>query len=268
MAVIRMNFLSQALGMQTNVTICLPSFSFKDVMEGRKDVYVPGMKYQTLYLLHGGSGDDSDYVHFSNVTRYADDHKIAVVMPCDYNASYDDDPAERGAKYRAFVAEELPKMCESIFPFSDRREDRFIGGLSMGGGGAIKILCDHPENYAAALIMSSSFGWGGLAPQGLAGIGPKAKDGKDPFDATEVRAKLLAAREAGKPIPQLFMTVGDNDHATKPMESHVAWLRENGFDPFFEEVPGYRHEWDFWDLSLRKAFNEWLPIRHAVIYPE
>ena len=157
MAVIKMNFLSQALGMQTNVTICLPSYSFADRLAGREEVYVPGMKYQVLWLLHGGSGDDSDYVNFSNITRYADDNKLAVIMPADYNASYDDDPSGR-AKYRTFVAEELPKVLRALFPLSDKREDNFIAGLSMGGGGTGKISINYPENYAAALIMSSGGG--------------------------------------------------------------------------------------------------------------
>ena len=259
MAVIKMNFLSRALGMQTNVTICLPSFSFADIMNGREDVYVPGMKYQVLWLLHGGSGDDSDYVNFSNIVRYADDNKIAVVMPCDFNAAYDD---QERTKYRTFVAEELPQMCRAMFPFSDKPEDNFIGGLSMGGQGTIKILCDHPENYAAALIMSSSIGWGDKLPNFGNGM---------TMDGTlylGLREKLLKAREEGKPIPKLFLTVGDKDHAYEPMKSHRDWLQENGFDPFFEEVPGYAHEWDFWDLSLRKALKEWLPIRHSVIYPD
>ena len=39
MAVIKMNFLSQALGMQTNVTICLPTYSFADAVAGRQEVY-------------------------------------------------------------------------------------------------------------------------------------------------------------------------------------------------------------------------------------
>ena len=38
MAVIKMNFLSQALGMQTNVTICLPTYSFADAVAGRQAV--------------------------------------------------------------------------------------------------------------------------------------------------------------------------------------------------------------------------------------
>lgn len=115
MAVIKMNFLSKTLGMQTNVTVCLPSFSFADIMQGRDEVYVPGMKYQVLWLLHGGSGDDSDYVNFSNIVRYADDHKLAVVMPCDYNMSYTDHP--QGAKYFSYVVDELPQLCRAFFPF-------------------------------------------------------------------------------------------------------------------------------------------------------
>ena len=82
MALIHLNFLSKALGMQTNITVCLPSYSFEDSMKGIEESYVPGMKYQTLYLLHGGTGDNSDYVHFTNIVRYADKHKLAVIMPC------------------------------------------------------------------------------------------------------------------------------------------------------------------------------------------
>ena len=116
--------------MQTNVSICIPTFSFADMYNNRTEVYVPGMKFQVLYLLHGGSGDDSDFIHFSNIVRYADENKVAVVMPCDYNACYTDAPD--GPKYYSYLVEELPRVCASMFPISDKREDTFIGGLSMG----------------------------------------------------------------------------------------------------------------------------------------
>ena len=149
--VVRVNFLSKYLGMQTNVTMCLPSFSFADVMSDRKEVYVQGMKYQTLYLLHGGSGDDSDYVNFSNIVRYADDHELAVVMPCDYNGEYTDVP--KGPKYLKYIMEELIPLTRAFFPLSDKREDTFVGGLSMGAAGAMKIALTYPELFSAALIM-------------------------------------------------------------------------------------------------------------------
>lgn len=75
--------------------------------------YMPGRKYQVLWLLHGGTGDDSDYLHYSNIARYAEEHKLAVVMPADYNALYTDDP--KSAKYFTYVADELPKLLNAGF---------------------------------------------------------------------------------------------------------------------------------------------------------
>ena len=157
MAVIKMNFLSQALGMQTNITICLPTYSFADAVADRREVYVPGMKYQVLWLLHGGSGDDSDYLNFSNIARYADENKIAVVMPAGYDSFYTNwHEGCDGAQYYTYITEELFHTLPILFPFSTKREDNFVAGLSMGSHGAMKIAINHPERYAAALIMSGS----------------------------------------------------------------------------------------------------------------
>jgi len=269
MAVIKMNYLSQALGMQTNVTICLPTFSFADIMAGRKeakDVYVPGMKYQVLWLLHGGSGDDSDYVNFSNIVRYADDNKLAVVMPADYNKGYADEEGGDGmlgaAKYYTYVVEELPRVLQAMFPLSDKREDNFVAGLSMGGFGTFKCAMLNPEKYAAALCMSGA----GHDPAKESEKTPKlfAVEPGSPLDAWAAAKRNV---DAGKELPKMFLTVGDKDFTLEGMQETNAYLKGLGYDVLYEEVPGYGHEWDFWDLTLRKAIKEWLPIRHSVIYP-
>jgi len=267
MAVIKMNFLSKALGMQTNVTICLPSYSFADRVNGNESVYVPGMKYQVLWLLHGGSGDDSDYVHFTNIVRYADDHKLAVVMPPDFNALYTDDP--KGAKYFTFVAEELPEMCRAYFPFSDKREDNFVAGLSMGSTGTFKLAVAHPENYAAALCMSGCARGPSNPRAGImhSPLPAFVSDYSNPVD--DAWNYVVEQVKAGKEMPKFFLTCGTDDELAYPdYTTSVEHLKNLGLDVFNEEVPGYKHEWDFWDLSLRKAINGWLPIRHAAIYPE
>lgn len=259
MAVIKMNFLSQALGMQTNVTICLPSSSFADQMARKdKEVYVPGMKYQVLWLLHGGLGDDSDYVNFSNITRYADDHKLAVIMPAAYNSGYTDVPGNFAPKYFTYVTEELPKLIYSYFPISDKREDNFIGGLSMGGAGTFKIAMLYPERYAAAVCMSG-------AGQDPAKPGPKFMD--IPDDGLDPWASAAKNVEEGKLLPKIFMNGGSEDIALQQVRDTRDYLQGLGYDLTYEEVPGYGHEWDLWDLTLRKTIKEWLPIRHSAIYP-
>ena len=279
--VLKMNFLSKHLGMQTNVTVCLPSFSFADVMEKRENVYVKGMRYQTLYLLHGGSGDDSDYVNFSNIVRYADDHKLAVVMPCDFNADYTDAP--KGPRYLRYITEELPAMLEAVLPLSDKREDTFIGGLSMGAHGAMKISLLYPERFAAVLVMSGAArsadtmdlmkkvrqedGDPDAMPmpdmEGIYGDLSQIRGGKhDAYAAAE----QAAAQK--KPLPEYFFACGSDDFALPRCKFGYEALTKLGFKTHFLEVPGYKHEWDFWDMILRKAIAEWLPIRHKVIYPE
>jgi len=267
MAVIKMNFLSKALGMQTNVTICLPSYSFADRMRGCEDVYVLGMKYQVMWLLHGGSGDDSDCVNFTNIVRYADDHKLAVVMPSDYNASYHDDPT--GAKYFEFVVKELPEMCRAIFPFSDKREDNIIAGLSMGAGGTYKCAVAHPEMYCAALCMSGGGRGPVLSREGADHSIPPKFEGAETGGINDPWNYIKEQVAACKEMPKFFFTVGGEDAAALvDSESTYKHVTALGVDTYFEMVPGYQHEWDFWDLTLRKAISEWLPIKHSVIYPE
>lgn len=282
MAVIKMNILSKYLGMQTNITVCLPSFSYRDVLEKKPDYYVPGMKFQTLYLLHGGSGDDSDYVNFSNISRYADEHRIAVVMPCDYNHFYTDDP--NGPRYWKYICEELPQICQTLFPFSDKPEDNFVAGLSMGGHGAMKMGIMKPEKFAAVLCMSGS----AINPDKIKEFpGPRASfDAEDPDimpriklesiygdldnfkgSANDVYHQAALNVKQGKKLPRFFMTVGDQDFAREHLDDAYHYLTSLGYDTFYELVPGYGHEWPFWDLTLKKALDHWLPIRHDVIYP-
>jgi S-formylglutathione hydrolase FrmB len=283
MALIKMNFQSKALGKQTNVTVFLPSYSFEDSRAGKEVRCVPGVKFQTLYLLHGGLGDDSDYVTYTNIVRYADEAKLAVVMPCGYNSSYTD--AEDGAGYFTYIAEELPEICGAYSPLSNKREDTFVGGLSMGSHGAMKLAIVHPERFAAALMMSGAsyrpgvpsvvktvngqFDFAAKMPTPI-GASLQAKLEDESFIRGTVNDVYAIAKRnvaEGKPLPKLFFRVGDCDHALYRTLQAEKDLREWGYETKLEGVPGMGHEWDLWDDTLRLAIREWLPLRRQPIYP-
>lgn len=281
---VKFNFLSQALMQQTNVTMILPSWTLFDAPKGKAESYVPDAKFQVLYLFHGGTGDDSDYLNFSNIVRYADDNKIAVVMPAGYNSCYINDPDDKlpwPAKYWDYIFYELPKVCTSMFPISGRREDTFVGGLSMGSMAATKWAIYGNDRCAAALIMS---GGGMDATNIMSVVGQSAgDDGRTDFEVDAASLASLGikfadpddplfvmAREkaqAGEPLPKLFMTCGGNDFIRYFAYATRDLLTEYGYDVEYDEVPGYAHEWDFWDLALRKALYEQLPIKRDVILP-
>ena len=275
MATMNMNFLSKALGMQTTVSIILPSFSFSDAMGDDKHLgyYRDGMKFQTLWLLHGFSGDNEDYIKFTNIVRYAQDHQLAVIMPAAYNASYTDDP--EGAKYMSFVTDELPEILQTYFPLSTKREDNFIGGLSMGAQGAMKIALAYPEKYSYAFSMSGAISrpdapkrvidWFGDDPKAYKG----APAGHVPTPINNEGDGYYTAKrniDEKRELPKFMISVGNKDFALDNCREARDYLDGLGYDVTYEEIPGYGHEWDFWDLTVKKMINEWLPLKNKPIY--
>ena len=191
-------------------------------------------------------------------------------MPAGYNMNYDDQ--EPGMEMCTYVGEELPNVLRNIFPFSDKREDNFIGGLSMGSNGAQKIAIRYPEQYAAVLAMSAG------------SFNVRPKDGRPvrhmaaelgmprPFhkeNEMEENCEILKKAIAdGKKLPKFFMIWGEKDIAREGSIRSVKFLKEQGVDVYEEEVPGVGHEWALWDPYMKKALDELLPIKHDYLQAE
>ena len=245
MALLHINHLSMSRGTQRNLTVILPSDGMDEKHSG-ESFMKPGMKYQTLWLLHGGGGDDSDWVNFSNIVRYANEHKIAVVMPEGQNFFEDD---------YAYITEELPAFLRAILPLSDKREDNFIGGLSHGGDASMKACFEHPDLYAAGLIMSAA---------GTDHKGP-VEEAALRFDVFGCAEKLL---QPGVEIPKLIFGTGSGDRGFPYYVRVIDKLDSMGIPLTRYYIENEGHSWDFWDSTVRKALNEMLPIRHNVILPD
>lgn len=68
-----------------------------------------------------------------------------------------------GAFY-TYIVEELPVLMRQFFPLSEKREDNFIAGNSMGGYGAMKIGINNPDRYAAIGCFSAGANGGKPMP--------------------------------------------------------------------------------------------------------
>lgn len=235
MALIRMNHLSMCSGAQRNLTIMLPSDGMEEKKNKSSFMY-PGMQYKTLWLLHGGGGDENDWVNYSNIVRYADAHRIAVVMP-QGTGFHDED--------FAYITEELPAFLRCILPLSDRREDNFIGGLSHGGDGAMRACLEYPERYAAGLIMSAA-----------------GTDHKGPVEEAALRFDVYGLAERalkdGAEIPYLIFATGSGDRGMPYYVPVIDRLENMGVRLMRHYVDGDGHSWDFWDQTVRRALDEWL----------
>ena len=144
MALIHVNFFSEALGMCASCDVILPQRATRQIGMAAA---ARGDKHPVLWLLHGASDDQTIWQRRTSIERYAAPLGLAVVMPAVSLSSYAD--MAHGGKYYTYIAKELPEIMRSMFPLSEKREDNFIAGLSMGGHGCMKIGLANPENYAA-----------------------------------------------------------------------------------------------------------------------
>ena len=150
MALLHVDFFSDVLGMCAEMDVILPEQTHGQIgMEGKRG----DGKYPVLYLLHGMSDDHTIWQRRTSIERYAADYGIAVVMPSTQLGWYTD--MYMGHKWWTYISQELPAICRSFFPYmSDKREDTFAAGLSMGGYGALKCGLLAPDTFSAVASLS------------------------------------------------------------------------------------------------------------------
>src|SRR4051812_20434736 len=134
MALCDLHWFSRILDKHVGTYVCLPD--------------APGAPFPTLYLLHGLSDDYTGWLRRSSIERYAARHSMIIVMPDGFRGFYTDNAD--GPAYAKYIAEELPAMIERTFPARDERAARAIGGLSMGGYGALRVALAYPHVFASA----------------------------------------------------------------------------------------------------------------------
>ena len=149
MALVHTHFFSNVLGRGVGCEVILPQKSTRLIgMETKERERIP-----VLWLLHGASDDETIWQRRTSIERYVAPLGMAVVMPSVEVSGYAN--LAHGGRFYDYVAKELPEVMRGFFGFSDRREDNFVCGLSMGGAGALKIGLANPEKYAAIGCLSA-----------------------------------------------------------------------------------------------------------------
>lgn len=272
MANIEFTIRSSALGLNTCVNVCFPENNGSDKRLGMPYRYTRGVKYQVLWLLTGGGGDSSDWVRHTKIERYAAEKNIIVITPATFLSLYTD--MYYGEKYFTYLTEELPMIMRWMLPISDKREDNFVAGFSMGGYGAFKWAMAHPETFAAAgsfggaldmvsVVKTSHLHDGVLDRDFLLAFGSfenlKGSVNDDMYMA-EKQAK------AGARMPRFFISAGKDDFTyTRNVESRDKLLGL-GFDVTWDTGDG-NHSYEYCDEHI-KTFLKWADLKGTPVYGE
>ncbi len=250
MALIHCDFFSQVLGLHSSMYVILPE---------KKDAMHDGgarASYPTLYLLHGLSDDHSAWLRQTSIERYVRETQLAVVMPA-VNRSFYTDMAH-GLRYFTFISEELPAIARSLFPLSNRREENFVAGLSMGGYGALKLALRHPDRFSAAASLSGAVDVARIAIES-AEFANVYQDVHSISGSDDDLFELLnQVVRSDQPLPKLFACCGTEDFLHGDNQRFLQHAKTLGVDITYEEEPA-KHVWSYWDKEIQHVLK-WLPI--------
>jgi S-formylglutathione hydrolase FrmB len=231
-----------------------------------------GERWPVVYLLHGLTGKDGDWFTWGNLGPILDQAiadgripPIVVVAPGFGDGWYVDNPDPGGfGLVETAVANDLVPAIDASLPTARCRTGRAIGGLSMGGYGAMLQGIDHPDLYVAAISFS-----GALHTPLVAGD-PRLRWMPDlyrnvfgnPFDPARFNAGNPFAKvdklRMVKQKPAFYLTIGDKDFPDLIEASAMFHnrLKQTGADTTLRVGPG-RHYWDTWQQAIIPAL-EWL----------
>lgn len=251
MALFNVSFYSNTLGLSMQMNVILPQNTSTS-------------KLPVLYLLHGMSDDHSGWVRNTSIERYVNEMNLAVVMPTTHLGWYTD--MAYGNKYWTFISDELPNVLHSFFNnLSQRREDNFVAGLSMGGYGALKLGLGKPESFSAVASLSGALDISSICLfnenteekefwRNIFGDAQQVKGSDNDLLALATNLKL-----SEKPLPKVFIWCGTEDFLYDQSLTMKAHLESLNFDLSYEESPG-DHTWKYWDAQIQRVLS-WLPIQ-------
>ncbi len=252
--IMRCHFNSWSLGRSVNATVILPT----DVgMHQNKSHKREGL-FPVLYLLHGGGSDHTHWARHTSVERYAEAHRIAVVMPhsqdrCYRNAELrfqNDEGHVISEQNELFFLRELPEWMGANFPVSTAPEHSYIAGFSLGGYGAAYYGFTYPKHYRAVGLLSAYVYDPALFDPKLRNAMTKAEMAERFFP------ELLSAIRGAEELPTVFISHGERE-VTEPDFVLADILRAKGADVItdFGKYP-YGHEWNAWDAGILSFLNK------------
>src|SRR6476661_11109908 len=134
----------------------------------RYTVYLPSdyessqRSYPVVYLLHGYTDDNTGWLQFGEINRYADRSisegiipPMIIVMP-NADSSWYINSYDGKENYEDFFIKEFMPAIEKTYRIKAEKRYRGIAGLSMGGYGTLTLSLKHPDLFSAAAPLSAA----------------------------------------------------------------------------------------------------------------
>ena len=252
MVLFRGDIKCKSLQRRTSISVILPADNIHFLNDMEEIVPKP---YKTLYLLHGLYGSDDIFLANTSIQKFAEDNGIAIVIPCGENSFYVDNQKAH-AYYGEYVGQELLDITRNIFPLSDKREDTFIAGFSMGGYGAIRNGLKYSQNFSKIGMISAALITDDIINYASDNNVLRSRDFYETIfgNLNELKGSDMdpkALIENCDDIPDIFMACGVNDFLYQKNVDFYEFLKSRNVDVEFIEAPG-EHTWEFSDKHIKE----------------
>jgi S-formylglutathione hydrolase FrmB len=289
-------FFAPSLGVSKHLVVYLPPSYGRDTTR----------RYPVAYYLHGLSGTETDWLSKGSLDAVADSlfargvpETIIVlpdgddgwyttwVSPVAYRTCADtlhnespDRYCVARERYDDYIARDVVQHVDSTYRTRRDRDARGIGGLSMGGYGAISIALRYPDVFGAAASHSGVVSPMYAGPHPFAGQvryatnADELKSAAAPFwpryllywgtDLDRWRAADPAhiaevAKRRGQRLPALFFDCGREDGFVDQNRALHAELTRLGIAHQYAEWPG-AHTWRYWSSHVGESLA-WMARR-------
>ena len=248
MAHAQINFISDALRRSIAIEAIFPT---DHMCSPTKKIPHQG-KMKTMYYLEGSTTNSHRVVTHTMLEAYAEDNNLCVIIVSGEDKWYGNSLIS-GDLWGNMVTEDLVNFTRATFNLSDKREDTYIAGFSMGGFGAITCGLRHPEIFGKiclhapalvkALILNSydepgHDNWTKTNYETMFGLKDVSEFENSEFDYE----KLVDDVSKMDVKPDFILTVGNIDGLRPPLEELRDKLKEKGFNVEFYLVEG-NHNW-------------------------
>jgi S-formylglutathione hydrolase FrmB len=220
-------------------------------------------RYPVLYLLHGLGGHYDNWTTKTKLANYAAQYQMIVVTPEANNGWYTDSATVSKNKYETYVFEELIPDVQRRYRTLETRAGRGIGGLSMGGYGALKFGIKFPQTFAFAGSVSGALGAASWSETDLRGheaiwrslvpvFGATDSSTRAANDLTKLVRELPGDRISN--LPFLYVDCGTEDPFLKSNVDFAELLRSRKIRHEYRELPG-GHAWNYWDAEVQEILR-------------
>ncbi len=235
------SYVSQALDREQPYTYLLPHD------------YDPARTYPLLVLLHGIGSDYRGWTTYTRIARYVAAYDLIVACP-DGDSGWYTNAANGGERREDDIIQDFVGHLQATFPLVPPGKGWGIGGLSMGGYGAVKIAIKHPQFFGTAVSHSGAF-----EKMQTASVHPVFGDPEtdralrhreNPFWLVE---QALCRWPTER--PRLFLDCGAEDTlltANRRFSDHLNFV---GYPCCYRELPG-QHTWPYWDRAFKTVLPE------------